>query len=87
MNIYVYNLPPHLNNKELESLFSTYGEVLSVQIEKDKETNQSLSIAYIHMPIETQGRQAIVALNGMELYGRKIFVQLEGHSNYIQLFT
>lgn len=87
MNIYVYNISPHLNDKELESLFSSYGEVLSVEIEKDKETGLSLSIAYVHMPIETQAQQAIIALNGMEIYGRKIFVKKEGHSDYIQTFT
>ncbi|ANE50919.1 RNA recognition motif domain-containing protein [Flavisolibacter tropicus] len=87
MNIYVYNIPIHLSNKELESLFSSYGEVLSVEIEKNKETSLSLCIAYVHMPIETQAQRAIVALNGMELYGRKIIVQQEGGSNYLQTFT
>jgi RNA recognition motif-containing protein len=87
MNIYVYNIPAHLNDKELESLFSSYGEVLSVQIERDKETGLSLSIAYVHMPIETQAQQAIIALNGMEIYDRKIFVQQEGNLNHFQTFT
>lgn len=87
MNLYVYNIPTHLNNKELESLFSSYGEVLSVEIEKDKETGRSLCIAYVHMPIETQAQQAIVALNGMKLYGQKIFVQQEGGSSNLQTFT
>ena len=87
MNIYVYNIPPHLNDKELENLFSVYGEVLSAQIKKDKETGQPLSIAHIHMPIETQAHQAIRALNGIEIYGRKIVVKQGGHSNDIQTFT
>jgi RNA recognition motif-containing protein len=87
MNIYVYNLPNSLSDKELESLFACYGEVLSAQVEKDKETGLSQSIAYVHMPIETQAQQAIVALNGIELYGKKIIVQEEGFTKGIQTFT
>jgi transformer-2 protein len=87
MNIYVYNIPTNVNDKDLESLFLSYGEVLSVKIEKAKETGQSLSLAYVHMPIDTQAQQAIAALNGMEIHGSKIIVEQEGNSNNIQLFT
>jgi RNA recognition motif-containing protein len=87
MNIYVYNLPDYLSDKELESLFSTYGEVLSAQIERNKETNLSQNVAYVHMPIETQAQQAVTALNGIELYGKKIIVKEEGSSTSINTFT
>lgn len=87
MNIYVYNLPVNLSEKELESLFSSYGEVMSAKFEKNTETGKSHSIAYIHMPIETQAQQAVAALNGLEIYGQKIIVQEEGFTKTIQLLT
>ncbi|HYH14979.1 MAG TPA: RNA-binding protein [Flavisolibacter sp.] len=87
MNIYVYNLPVHLNDKELESLFSFYGEVMSAKIEKDELTGQSKSIAYVHMPIDAQAQLAIADLDGLELYGKKIIVEEEGFTKTIQLLT
>jgi len=84
MNIYVYNLPEQLNDKELESLFSYYGEVLSAKIEKNRETGLSQSMAYVHMPIDTQAQQAVRELNGLEVYGKKIVVQKDEFTFGIQ---
>ena len=87
MNIYVFNIPIQLNDKELESLFSFYGEVLSAKIQKDISTGQPLSIAFVHMPIETQAHQAISELNGLEVYGKRIVVQQEGDATFFHTFT
>lgn len=87
MNIYVYNLCPLLNNSDLEQLFSTYGEVLSAEIQKDKINGQSQSMGYVHMPIEAQAQNAVLALNGREINGKKIVVQKEGYTPKFQSFN
>ena len=87
MNIYVYNLCPKLNDKDLEKLFSTYGEVLSAEIQLDKIDGQSQCIGYVHMPIEAQAQNAVIALNNREINGKRIVVQREGYNPRFQSFT
>mgnify|MGYP004703963643 CR=1 FL=1 len=74
MNIYVGNLNYKVREEEIESLFAEYGEVSSVKIVKDRETNRSKGFAFVVMDNDDEGRQAIEALNETEFLQRNLVV-------------
>ena len=74
MNIYVGNLNYNLSEDELEKAFSTYGEVASVKIIRDKYTDQSKGFGFIVMTNDADAQKAIDELNGTEVKGRELRV-------------
>ncbi len=60
---------------DLSKLFSTYGIVDFVVISRDKKTGRSKGMAFVEMPIQTQGEQAILALNNLKIDGLILSVQ------------
>lgn len=74
MNIYVGNLDYDLQEKELEELFSQYGEVLSVKIIVDKFTGRAKGFGFIEMANDEEATKAIEELDGKEVSGRNIRV-------------
>lgn len=75
MNIYVANISFRANESELKDLFARYGEVSTVKILKDRETNRSRGFGFVEMPNEEQARAAIAALNGAEFAQRNLIVK------------
>lgn len=75
MNIYVANINFRAREEELKDFFATYGEVSSVKILKDRETNRSRGFGFVEMPDDAQGRAAIEALNGKEFLQRNLVVK------------
>ncbi|HMG14594.1 MAG TPA: hypothetical protein VK590_04055 [Saprospiraceae bacterium] len=74
MNIYARNLNYSLQEDELRDVFSAYGEVTSVKIIKDRATGRAKGYAFIEMPNDDEGTEAINALNGTDVKGRNIMV-------------
>jgi RNA recognition motif-containing protein len=74
MNIYVGNLNYNLSEDELAKVFSTYGEVTSVKIIRDKYTDQSKGFGFIEMTNDADAQKAIDELNGTEVKGRELRV-------------
>jgi len=74
MNMYVSNLSFRLGEQELGDLFSQYGEVSSVKIIKDRETNRSRGFGFVEMPNQDEAKAAMEALANYELGGRNINV-------------
>jgi RNA recognition motif-containing protein len=74
MRLHVSNL--HLNTIEtdLHRLFSPLGEVRSIEMVRDKLNNRSKGRAYVDMPVEKDGRGAILQLHGTEILGKRISV-------------
>ena len=73
MDIYVGNLPWSVDDKELEELFSEYGDVESAKVIKYKDSNRSKGFAFVEMDDESAAK-AIEALEGHELEGRPLKV-------------
>lgn len=73
MKIYVGNLPFGMGEDNLNELFSQFGEVHSVSLIVDRETNRSRGFAFVEMG-DTDGRQAIESLSGKEIDGRALNV-------------
>lgn len=74
MNIYVGNLPYSIDRDELKETFAAFGEVATARIVTDRETNRSKGFGFVEMPNDAEARQAIDALNGQEMGGRKAVV-------------
>jgi len=73
-NIYVGNLANNTTKSDLESTFSAYGTVKSVNIIKDRDTGLPRGFGFIEMDSYAQGDAAIAALNETVLLGQTISV-------------
>ena len=76
MNIYIGNLHYNVNEEELKEIFKEYGEVMSVTIITDKYTGRSKGFGFIEMLNDEEASKAIDNLNGTEIHGRKVIVNL-----------
>jgi len=74
MDIHVTNLHLNLVESDLRRIFSPYGEVHTVNLIRDKLNHRSRGRAFIDMPVEKQGKKAILSLNGVKLNGKSIIV-------------
>ncbi len=74
MNIHVTNLHLNLVESDLRRIFTPYGEVHSVKLVRDKLNHRSSGRAFIDMPVEKQGKKAILSLNGTKVNGKNILV-------------
>jgi RNA recognition motif-containing protein len=74
MNIHVANLNVNLIESDLRRMFSTYGEVLSVLLVRDKINHRPRGTALIDMPVDKEAHKAILGLNGQQVNGKAIKV-------------
>jgi len=74
MNMYVGNLSFSVTEDDLKSVFSEFGEVVSVNIIKDKYSGKSKGFGFVEMPNNSEADKAIKSLNGSQLQGRDIKV-------------
>lgn len=73
-NIYVGNLAYEATEDEIREAFAKFGDVSSVSIIVDRETNRPRGFAFVEMPSEPEARTAIQELNLVEIAGRSITV-------------
>jgi RNA recognition motif-containing protein len=73
MTIYVGNLSYQASEKDINELFSAYGEVQSVNIITDKFSGRSKGFGFVEMDDEAGG-QAIEQLNDTEFMERTLVV-------------
>jgi RNA recognition motif-containing protein len=76
MNLYVGNLNWQTTEADLQAAFEAFGQVSSVTIIKDKYTGQSRGFGFVEMPDDSEGQAAIDGLNGKELDGRTLRIDL-----------
>ncbi len=74
-NLFVGSLPFSTNEESLGQLFSQYGQIVSLNVIKDRYTGQSRGFAFVEMSTEEEAQKAIAALNGYNLEGRSIVVK------------
>jgi len=72
--LYVGNLSYSTDGSSLESLFSQYGEIVSVNIVTDRVTGRARGFGFVEMGTEEAAQAAIQGLNGVELDGRQLRV-------------
>ncbi len=76
MNIFVGNLSHALSEDELRDAFTEFGTVERATIIKDRETGQPRGFGFVEMASKEEGEAAIAGLNGRELNGRPLTVNL-----------
>ena len=74
--IYVGNISYGMREDTLRELFEQYGEVTSVKIVKDRMTGRSRGFGFVEMSDRDESEKAIEALNGTEVDGRNIRVNV-----------
>jgi len=76
MNIYVGNLSYDATDDDLRKAFEAYGEVTSANVIRDKNTGRSRGFGFVEMASEETGQAAVDGLNGSDLMGRSLNVNL-----------
>jgi len=74
--IYVGNLPFSSTEADLKNVFGRHGSVASVSIITDRETGRPRGFAFVEMEEASAADDAIRALDGTDLGGRNIKVNL-----------
>jgi cold-inducible RNA-binding protein len=75
-NLYVGNLSFQTSTSQLEGLFADFGEVTSAQVITDRDTGQSRGFGFVEMKTSDQADSAISGLNGREIDGRNLKVNV-----------
>ena len=72
--LFVGGIPYRTTDEELQQLFAQAGEVVSVFIPMDRETNRPRGFAFVEMSDDDAADKAISMFNGTEMGGRQIAV-------------
>src|SRR5438477_11312673 len=70
-NVFVGNLPPDFPDERLAETFDPYGIVLSASVARDPDTGARLRYGFVDIATEKAATQAVGALDGTEIDGRK----------------
>lgn len=76
VNLYVGNLSYSSTESSVRTQFEQYGEVTSVNLIADKETGRLRGFGFVEMGTDEAAKAAIAALDGKEMDGRAIKVNL-----------
>ncbi len=76
MNLYVSNISFKLNEDGLRGLFEQFGQVSSAKLITDRETGRSRGFGFVEMDNEDEARAAISGLNGKDVEGRPLSVDV-----------
>jgi RNA recognition motif-containing protein len=76
MKIFVGGLPFDMDDQEFKEIFEDYGTVSSAKVIQDRETGKSRGFGFVEYLEKSSAENAIAKLNGGELEGRKLTVNL-----------
>lgn len=71
-NLFVGDLARNATEEDIEKIFSRYGEVLNVDIKRDKVTHNNLGYGFVQFRSREQAMHAKDNLNGVEICNRKV---------------
>jgi len=74
--LYVGNLSFDTGEAELQELFGSMGEVLTANVITDRDTGRSRGFGFVEMANEADAQNAIQNLDGKELQGRNLKVNM-----------
>ncbi len=75
-NIYVGNISFQTSDADLEQLFAEYGRVDRANVVMDRQTGRSRGFGFVEMANDAEAQKAIAELNGKELGGRTLTVNV-----------
>jgi RNA recognition motif-containing protein len=76
MKLFIKNIDPTVNEVLLESIFKQYGDVMETKIIYDKITWESRGFGFVEFKKKEDAEKAIEGLNGKELVGKKLSVEV-----------
>lgn len=76
LKLFVGGLPFATTDDELRELFAKHGDIVSARVVTDRETGRSRGFGFVEFAEEAAGKAAQEALNGTELGGRTIKVDI-----------
>lgn len=74
--LYVGNLAYSTMDQQLQEAFAEFGEVVSATVVLDRATGQSRGFGFVEFHAEGEAERAVDALNGTDLDGRTITVNI-----------
>lgn len=74
--LYVGNLPYTVDDQALSHNFSSYGAVHSAKVMMDRDSGRSKGFGFVEMGNDNEAQAAIQGLNGMQVQGRAITVNV-----------
>jgi RNA recognition motif-containing protein len=74
--LYVGGLPFSVTEGQLQDIFAAHGTVESARVITDKFTGQSRGFGFVEMSSDGEAQEAIGALNGSQLEGRTLVVNV-----------
>ena len=75
-NLFVGNLTFNTTTADLETLFGQHGDVTKAQVINDRDTGRSRGFGFVEMESQESANTAISALNGTDLDGRDLTVNI-----------
>lgn len=75
-NIFIANLDWEITSEDLKTTFSAFGPVIYAHVVYEKGTKRSKGFGYVEMEEIDHAINAINALNGVEVNGRKLDVKV-----------
>ena len=72
--LYVGGIPYETSEEALQNFFAQAGEVTSVSIIKDRETNRSRGFGFVEMATDEGVKKAVELFDGKDFEGRKLTV-------------
>jgi RNA recognition motif-containing protein len=76
MNIFVGNLSRQTVESDLRAAFEAHGQVSTAKVITDRATGESKGFGFVEMPQQSEAEAAIANLNGKELQGRALTVNV-----------
>jgi len=76
VNLFIANLDWDITSEDLEATFSAFGPVTCAHVVYENGSKRSKGFGYIEMVEIDHGINAINALNGMDINGRKLDVKI-----------
>lgn len=76
INIFIANLDFGITSEDLQATFSQFGSVEYAHVVYDNKTKKSKGFGYVEMPNKEEAFNAISALNGLDVNGRKLDVKI-----------
>ncbi|XP_062181553.1 RNA-binding protein BRN1-like [Phragmites australis] len=76
-NLFIYHIPQEFGDHDLANAFQSFGRVLSAKIFVDKATGVSKCFGFVSYVSPASAQAAISMMNGFQLGGKKLKVQLK----------
>ncbi|CAO2824473.1 unnamed protein product [Amaranthus hypochondriacus] len=76
-NLFIYHIPQEFGDNELANAFQPFGRVLSAKVFVDKATGLSKCFGFVSYDSPAAAQSAISMMNGFQLSGKKLKVQLK----------